>query len=319
MSGALEDLGSWRAADEAAQDAAIEAVVEQLAGFSWVRTAEYACGGQSHRIATVRHNSTGIELQLLPGGSYERGAEEDREYAATSHATEETEDFTDSRALLASETVRPFLIGRLLLSERQWATLVELQGPPPGDTKAKVGWQEATKLLARAGFRFRIPTDAEWEYACRSGTTTRNYWGDETVDPIPPTNAFGVSHMQGRPWEWVSDPYEISYRSKPDGERCGWNYRVMRGGAGNGATRGFSATAFSLFVLDGGATYDHDCHGVRVAVSIVRAYDRTRSFALGDRVAHKTFGEGAVVKVLEKHVHVRFDSDGDLRTLAVGR
>ena len=103
------------------------------------------------------------------------------------------------------------------------------------------------KLRARTGLDFDLPTEAQWEYACRAGTTTTYYWGN-TMDGdyawysgnsssrthkvgtnMP--NAWGLYDMSGNVWEWCLDRYNstLAYGTDPKGSSSGWN-RVARGG-----------------------------------------------------------------------------------------
>jgi formylglycine-generating enzyme required for sulfatase activity len=131
-----------------------------------------------------------------------------------------------------------------------------------------VSWEEAVafcrKLTDREGFPYGLPTEAQWEYACRAGTTTpfntgqiistdqANYDGDHTygngrkgIDPqktrevggLAP-NAFGLYDMHGNVWEWCSDWYDEKYYAgspgvDPSGPSGGATYRVLRGGSWN--------------------------------------------------------------------------------------
>lgn len=118
----------------------------------------------------------------------------------------------------------------------------------------KVSWEDAQDycnwLSAATGQSFRLPTEAEWEYACRAGTTTRYAFGDEMTEEQAnfggvigkttevgsyPANAWDVYDMHGNVWEWVEDYWHETYENAPNngsartmGEST---RRVMRGGS----------------------------------------------------------------------------------------
>ena len=128
------------------------------------------------------------------------------------------------------------------------------------DAQAYVEW-----LSAQTGAEYRLPSEAEWEYAARAGTTTRYHWGDEVVsgrancygcsrqldvDRTAPVgsfapNAFGLYDMHGNVFEWVQDCWNGSYVVAPsDGSarlrgNCG--ERVLRGGSWDGSPRNLRA------------------------------------------------------------------------------
>lgn len=117
-----------------------------------------------------------------------------------------------------------------------------------------VSWEDAVGycrwLSGRTGQNYRLPTEAEWEYACRAGSTTAYYWGDSMNDSycwygsnssnhvqspgkkLP--NMFGLFDMSGNVWEWCNDWYDENYYSQspsnnPAGPDSGTR-RVSRGG-----------------------------------------------------------------------------------------
>ena len=102
------------------------------------------------------------------------------------------------------------------------------------------------KLRFRTGLDFDLPTEAQWEYACRAGTTTAYYWGstmngnyawynDSAISKTNPVgtkmmNAWGLYDMIGNVWEWCIDWYgTLAYGADPKGNSSGTN-RVIRGG-----------------------------------------------------------------------------------------
>ncbi len=132
-----------------------------------------------------------------------------------------------------------------------------------------VGWEDARAyalwLSLRTGHRYRLPTEAEWEYAARGGTTEAYWWGDEAshefanygkdeccdghaegrdewINTAPagsfPTNPFGLHDMHGNVWEWAQDCWHDTYDGAPD-DGSAWlsenngdcSRRVLRGGS----------------------------------------------------------------------------------------
>ena len=122
------------------------------------------------------------------------------------------------------------------------------------DAKAYVDW-----LSDVTGEAYRLPSEAEWEYACRAGTTTRHSWGDEKPTPEQanfgenvgkttevgayPANPWGLYDMHGNVWEWVEDCWHDSYEGAPS-DGSAWtsggdkSRQVQRGGSWNYGPRG---------------------------------------------------------------------------------
>jgi formylglycine-generating enzyme required for sulfatase activity len=150
---------------------------------------------------------------------------------------------------------KPFYMGKYEVTQEQWE---EVMGNNPSYTKGaklpvtKVSWNDCqefiNKLNVKTSGGFRLPTEAEWEYACRAGTTTKysfgdkitpkdaNY-GDSRIDkPVEvgsyKPNAFGLFAMHGNVCEWCKDwhgeyPFAVT---DPKGQATG-EYRVLRGGS----------------------------------------------------------------------------------------
>jgi len=150
----------------------------------------------------------------------------------------------------------------------------------------KVGWNDAVefcqKLSQKTGSKFRLPTEAEWEYACRAGTTTRYNLGNTKSDlaqagwydfnssgkthPVgqKTPNAWGLYDMHGNVWEWCNDWYGKDFygsapKLNPSGALSG-SSRVMRGGGWGGS----GSSCRSAFRLDHNPSYGSSDMGFRV-------------------------------------------------------
>ncbi|MCG3173235.1 MAG: Hercynine oxygenase [Myxococcota bacterium] len=155
---------------------------------------------------------------------------------------------------------RPFYMGKFEVTQRQWEAVM---GNNPSKFKGadnpvdSVSWNDATefcaKLAQKTGKRVVLPTEAQWEYACRAETTTDFYTGDGNqaladagwyeansggkTQPVgkKKPNAWGLHDMHGNVWEWCADrygTYGADESTDPKGPASG-NSRVLRGGSWN--------------------------------------------------------------------------------------
>ncbi|TAL95051.1 MAG: hypothetical protein EPN73_14915 [Paraburkholderia sp.] len=176
----------------------------------------------------------------------------------------------------------PFAIGKYAVTIEQWNACVDAKACPtlssdnnPSKTAPArdLSWDDAqtyVKWLAKTtGKPYRLPTEAEWEYADRGGTTTQYWWGDRMAkgtanckdcgDPWHKegpenvgtfaANPYGLHDMNGGVWEWVSDCWHNSYQGAPTDGRTwdapGCNMRVIRGGSWReGASYMLTSTRF---------------------------------------------------------------------------
>ncbi|MDF1663141.1 MAG: bifunctional serine/threonine-protein kinase/formylglycine-generating enzyme family protein [Planctomycetota bacterium] len=225
----LKDLKLWDAATPKAQDQAIQYVLKLMgSGFRLDNVQPYECAGIKHRIARLIHNPTGMMFQLIPGGEFTMGG--GREDAQPAHKV---------------TIKRPFLISPTELSQGQWKRLGGInESSHRGDAfpVERVSRKNASGIISNFGFRF--PSESEWEYACRAGSTTKFFWGekpdnryswncdnrfpDGSFRRTMPTlthlseeswNAFGLCDMPGNVWEYCSDHWMSDYKTGPTDER----------------------------------------------------------------------------------------------------
>ncbi len=197
-----------------------------------------------------RHWQTGIVLVRLPGGKFWMGAQR----ADPNERNYDTEAF-DAEGPVHAVTLSPFMIGKYEVTYEQWRRLMEKQPAfamlhHPGDQlpAQSMSWVDIQKFEARTGLS--LPTEAQWEYACRAGTTTPFAgklgdmgWLDENsgnrAHPVgmKAPNGFGIYDMHGNVWEWCEDAYDERFygrseAGRPDpiamSSRSG--ERIMRGG-----------------------------------------------------------------------------------------
>ncbi|MFM8278194.1 MAG: caspase, EACC1-associated type [Cyanobium sp.] len=212
-----------------------------------------------------------LELTLLqiPKGQFEMGSPDNE-------AGRDNDEGPQNKVQLAS-----FLLGQTPVTQAQWQEVagwpkvtIELNPQPSRFEGAnrpveRVRWHEAMefchRLRQRTGHSFTLPSEAQWEYACRAGTTTpfafgetittdlANYDGNYTYATEPqgtyrqnttdvlsfPANAWGLHDMHGNVWEWCLDTWHSSYQGAPDDgspwyDKQGENSiasRLLRGGS----------------------------------------------------------------------------------------
>jgi formylglycine-generating enzyme required for sulfatase activity len=199
--------------------------------------------------AAVLSQKGGIELLPIPGGTFLMGSpaqEVGRFENEGSQRMVPIPAFLLGRYPVTNEQFGRFLSGHP--DEREPANWSDRSHNQATQPVAGVSWDQASRFAAWAGGR--LPTEAEWEYACRAGTQTATYGGDldsENESPVleqvawyransqnlphpvgdKGANPWGLCDMLGNVWEWCSDSYNFpfGYRSLAGPER------VLRGGA----------------------------------------------------------------------------------------
>jgi formylglycine-generating enzyme required for sulfatase activity len=190
----------------------------------------------------------------------------------------------------------PFAIGKFEVTVDQWNVCADggscpkLTSNNPGNTPVRdVSWDDAQQyvkwLSITTGKSYRLPSEAEWEFAARGGTSSRFWWGEqmkpgnanckECGEPWSADgpakagsftpNPYGLHDMSGSVWEWVADCWHNSYKGAPSDAKPwdtpGCRERVIRGGSWrDGATYMPSSTRFKY-----GASVRHSQNGFRVA------------------------------------------------------
>ena len=201
-----------------------------------------------------------LEMVLIPAGKFVMGSpkkEKGRDDDETQHEVTLT---------------KSFYMGKYEVTQEQWEAVM---GNNPSDTRGAklpvtdVSWNDCKKFIKKLNGitkgKYRLPTEAEWEYACRAGTTTAFSFGDEItpkdanyddlgigkpveVGSYKPNN-FGLYDMHGNVWEWCEDwkaDYPKGAVIDPKGPAKGGN-RVLRGGSFNGLESSARSSFRSVF------------------------------------------------------------------------
>ena len=202
---------------------------------------------------TIKDCADCPEMVVLPAGSFEMGSNEKADEQPVHRVN-----------------VPSFLIGKTEVTQGQWKAVM---GSNPSYFSScgedcpveQVSWSDAQefakRLSQKTGKQYRLPSEAEWEYAARAGSNTQWSWGGsesqlgdyawyrdnskswfgaaktQRVAQKKP-NAFGLFDMHGNVWEWVQDCWHDNYAVAPaDGSAwttdCSSNSRVLRGGSWN--------------------------------------------------------------------------------------
>ncbi len=208
-------------------------------------------------------NSIGIEFVLIPVGEFMMGSPESKEPIGTNREK-------PAHQVTISQ---PFYLGKYEVTQAQWRMVMgENPSEFKGDTLPveNVSWDEIQEFIKKLNKRegkeaCRLPTEAQWEYAARAGTTTRYSFGHDpeplddyawymgnagdTTHPVgqKKPNAWGFYDMHGNVWEWVQDWYDVDYYQNsptvdPQGPDAGV-YRAIRGGGWNDTANIASSTA----------------------------------------------------------------------------
>jgi formylglycine-generating enzyme required for sulfatase activity len=190
-------------------------------------------------------NSIGMKFTLIPVGEFYMGSEE---YDAEKHVHK-------------VKINNPFYLGTNPMTQREWKAVM---GSNPSSFKGddlpveRVSWDKVQEFIKKLNEiegtdKYRLPSEAEWEYACRAGTTTKYSFGDSEKKlgsyawyvknsdykthrvGQKKSNPGGLYDMHGNVWEWVQDEWHDGYDGAPT-DGSAWEsgdgaYRVFRGGS----------------------------------------------------------------------------------------
>jgi formylglycine-generating enzyme required for sulfatase activity len=259
---------------------------------------------QTQQLTEELGNGVTLEMVVIPGGTFLMGSPKSKPKSAS--ANDEPQH---------SVTVQPFLIGKYPITKAQWkevASLPEVRQnlklrPSRCGGKShpvtEVSWHDAVefcdRLSQKTGCEYRLPTEAEWEYACRAGTTTPFHFGETIktelanydgsyryhsepkgisrgktipVGSLQLANDFGLFDMHGNIWEWCLDYWHDNYDNAPINGSA-WlassqtQTRVIRGGSWRNEPRLCSSTSR----LKGDANRGFNDTGFRIVRSLSRS------------------------------------------------
>jgi eukaryotic-like serine/threonine-protein kinase len=198
----------------------------------------------------------GLEMVFIPSGSFVMGSPESEEYHTSGEGPQHRVN------------IQRFYLGKYVVTQAQYEAVM---GINPSSFKglqrpvANVSWNDAKefceKLRRRTGKQYRLPSEAEWEYGCRGGTTTPFHYGETLSAELAnydgnyvygkgtkgknreattevgsfPANAYGLYDMHGNVWEWCEDAWYDNYKDAPtDGSvrvNNSTSFRLLRGGS----------------------------------------------------------------------------------------
>ncbi|MBE9238686.1 formylglycine-generating enzyme family protein, partial [Anabaena aphanizomenioides LEGE 00250] len=243
-------------------------------------------------------NGVTLEMVEIPGGTFLMGSPE-------SEAQRDSDEGPQRQV-----TVPSFFMGKYPLTQAQYQAIM---GDNPSGFKGdgsttltnqrpveRVSWDDAVnfceRLSQKTGKNYTLPSEAQWEYACRAGTTTPfyfgesittdlvNYNGNETYGSAPkgiyrqqttdvgsfPPNAFGLYDMHGNVWEWCLDDWVDNYNNAPTDDSAVTSQSVSKILRGGSWRSNFPGNCRSASRASNVPDYSNEYYGFRLVVSGAR-------------------------------------------------
>jgi formylglycine-generating enzyme required for sulfatase activity/ribosomal protein L25 (general stress protein Ctc) len=218
-----------------------------------------------------------LEMVYIPGGKFQMGTDDQK---INELCEKYKVDYFQRESPQHKVIIEPFFMGKYPVTQAQWQVVANMQkvdrplNPNPSCFKGanrpveRVSWDDAVEFCKRLSNHtkreYRLPSEAEWEYACRAGTTTPFHFGETiTIDlanydgnyifghgvkgryreettevgSFKVANNFGLYDMHGNVWEWCQDHWHDSYKGAPT-DGSAWQdtnksniMRMLRGGS----------------------------------------------------------------------------------------
>lgn len=264
-----------------------------------VRQQELLATGLAPLVPQRADNALNLPLGLVLPGTFWMGSHQGYQHDARPHQVTLTRPFFLGLYPVTMGEFETFVQAAHYTTEAEWARDAITWRKPQFPQHRRhpvvgVSWLDAQAMVhwlneqtPDPSLLYRLPTEAEWEYACRAGSTTEYFWGDDAgslgeyawyadnsesrTHPVETKrpNPWGFFHMPGNVWEWCADVYGIfpgEPVTDPTGPPAGNMSRVLRGGSWNNVPRRCRS-----------ATRDHvppqhrcNYYGFRLAVSCIR-------------------------------------------------
>ena len=197
-------------------------------------------------------------LMLIPAGEFMMGAPEDEPGSDSSERPQH------------QVQVSEFLMGQTPVTQAQWRSVVENiakvdrdLNPDPSSFKGdnrpveRVSRKDALEFCKRLSqytdMNYKLPSESQWEYACRAGTETAYHYGYQLTDELAncnekvrettevksyPANRWGLYDMHGNVWEWCADDWHLTYDNAPSDDSAwleisfkDFTFQILRGGS----------------------------------------------------------------------------------------